>query len=200
MSQARSEADALNRTLSPALRTLLATINRDRKTGSPPTRMHYFELLNALGEAASWVDAELAHTVLWLIQPLNDLQRGITPPAFAPVEKTKEERETRSTQEINLIVTAVRAIDAATSKDHPNRRTEREAALQLVPVLRRRLADVRATTLQNWRGDLQRKSGGSLPPGAYLRYRRPPPSEAGQTPQERFAWYLAWLERETSGT
>lgn len=156
----------------------LRLVQRELADGEPVQLKHLAWVLDAIGEIVSWEDAGLADTVLRLMTLLNDRMRC---------------GENWTTDEVNLKVTTVFAIDNAIAAG----RREREAIAQLLPVVRRYLADVKDTTIEEWRRELRRQSNrGKVPPGATLRYHGGLPAHAGDTPQARFDWCLERLERE----
>jgi hypothetical protein len=177
--------------LPPPIREAIAWVHRELKEGQQLKLIHITAVLDAVGRVASYEDAELARTVMQLMMPFNDVLRGILPEIFKPAKPG----ETLSTSRVNFIIDAVRLVDQAMDEagDH---RKERDAIRLVLPVVRKRLADAQVATIQSYRGELQRKTSRSaLPKGAIDRYRKQLPAEAGDTPQKRFAWLMARLER-----
>jgi hypothetical protein len=163
------------RVLPPPIRAELEQLTRDRQAGQPATLVHIAHLVNALGKVTQFEDAELTRTVLWLLEPLNDLFRGGT---------------NLSTTEANLRADALKAIALAPDK----KRAMREVHV----LLRRRLPHVTFSMVQSWHRDRQRSRGRArTDPAVQTRLDLGLPPEAGDTDEARYRWLIARLRQAT---
>jgi hypothetical protein len=158
-------------------------IQRDRLAGREQTTLHIAAVLNVLGEVLSWQDEELARTVHWLFEGLNDAVRK------APTAVVPEGRRSRHpTRILNLQSDALKLVQLAANK--------RAALREAHSILKRALPSLRLEKLENWHRERQRPLDRQrLDPALKRRLAQGVPPEAGNTDLERCEWLRARLRR-----
>ena len=178
--------------LPPRLIAVLGAALREMHTGNgEPTLKHLYWILDEVRIAVSAAGRDdLAEVPFRLIEAFTDVIRGVLPPLFTPPDP----RNVMPTWKVNMIAFALRAVDEAVSPESNNRQPLRVAIRRVLPIIRRRMPCATATTVMNWRGEMQRATGSALPAAVRIRYRQVFP-DAGTTPEARHAYFLDLLDR-----
>jgi hypothetical protein len=175
--------------LTVRLITELETTLRDVRANGDPEIKHLARIIERLQEALpSLGRPDLQEATHELLEALNDAERGAIAPMFEGLHPGIP-----PTWRLILMSFALHAMAQAVAAGIG----EQEAIRQLLPIVQRRIPDATAATLSNWRDQLQRKEGSSLPPEVRQRYAKglPPPLAGMATPAERFEAIVAMLDR-----